>query len=158
MHHDSFNADFYFAAVTVIPVLFLTFALQGPTFERWLTLIRAMRIQAGRSAREQSTGVYGIYLEAIFAFWFILFGMIAATLAYVLGAGIWGEWAAIFGLYARTGQDAVGIRNAMLTLLLAVGIGPALRFLGQFFGIDDAIRRRREKRQPPHQDSEEPSE
>jgi hypothetical protein len=37
MHHDSFNADFYITAASVIPVLFLALTVQGELFDIMLT-------------------------------------------------------------------------------------------------------------------------
>lgn len=34
MYHDTFNADFYITAATVIPLLYLALTLQGQTYER----------------------------------------------------------------------------------------------------------------------------
>jgi hypothetical protein len=33
MHHDTFNANFYVVAATIIPVFYLALTIQGRTFE-----------------------------------------------------------------------------------------------------------------------------
>lgn len=48
---DSFNADFYITAATVIPVLFLAVTLQSEDWFRWLLFFKCRQVLARRAMR-----------------------------------------------------------------------------------------------------------
>jgi hypothetical protein len=57
MKDPSFNSDFYVTAATVIPVLYLALAVQGPALDE---MIRWLRALGGRSRHDRvKFGVYG---------------------------------------------------------------------------------------------------
>lgn len=98
----AFNADFYITAATVIPVLFLAFAVQGRTYQDMLQAIRRAKERAAISYRPLR---------------------ILALL--ILAAGTNGEIVAILALYDRSTSAEGYVLIAVISLVIAVVVGPA---------------------------------
>jgi hypothetical protein len=120
MHHDTFNADFYVTAATVIPILYLALTLQGQTYEQILT-----RVKASSSTRSWKDGLVLISL------------FIVGTL--IVFYAILGELLAIIAIYERKPPTENGggtnVLVSMLMLFAVVTIWPLLRILAIFFKV-----------------------
>jgi hypothetical protein len=106
MHHDTFNADFYITAATVIPLLYVTLALQGTTYQ---DLVR-MRFDITRMGPDLAT-----------VKWFIA----QAAAGLIWWAGILGEVIAFWALYTRStspGMKTITLVCVFVLLALAAGI------------------------------------
>jgi hypothetical protein len=148
MHHNTFNADFFFVAATIIPVLFLAITLQGKTFEglleRWKnTFLSHATVVAEKwkdlDLSEKTDDEISDEVERDFN---SIFPSRAASLTIValsigilimLMAGLAGEIVAILALYTkdtRTGTE-VFVLVAQLMLVTIVAAVP----IGRFFRI-----------------------
>jgi hypothetical protein len=126
MHHDSFNADFYVTVATVIPLLYVTLALQGSTYralikqafllfeKRFRPDIYEIMVQGEPEdslADQRNPLKFGLYLIAASIIWW---------------AGFIGEAIVIGALFLR--KDGPAVRGiallAMLGLLVFVAIEP----------------------------------
>jgi hypothetical protein len=117
-----FNADFYIAAATVIPVLYLALTLQGNTYHdlmmRW------------RKANKESP----------FTFWpqvrVITVALLSIAGAWVIVIGIIGEYSALQALENRTVglNTRANVAEACVALLVMVAIPPCWLFVRTFFG------------------------
>jgi len=119
MHHDTFNADFYVTAATVIPILYLALTLQGRTYE---DIVNAVFGKIRRNYIAQA-GVRS-YI------WLILAVILSLAAVAIVVFGITGEWEAILALYNHysTPGGASWVLFASIILMIAVGIGPIIRF------------------------------
>ena len=117
MHKDTFNADFYVVAATIIPVLYLALTLQGQTFEQILSLYQAAwKSNPPRGWRRWQTASLVAVLP--------LGGMA------ILATGVVGELQAIGALYQRQADsDTEGfVLITLFVLLTSVLIAPGARF------------------------------
>jgi hypothetical protein len=136
MHHDTFNADFYVVAATVIPVLYLALTLQGSTFESLL---------AGWESNMRANARHARLNRAVL--------MMFPVLAYLLMVtGYAGELAAIFALYNRSSSGGAGpvALISVIGLMLAVLATLTIRMLGQMRRVR-LLARQRKRRQNPGQ-------
>jgi hypothetical protein len=119
MHKDTFNADFYITAATVIPILYLALTLQGQTFEQMIK-----RMVKGLPRRKGLT-LWQFVLSRLFRSAFV-----TASSAIIFFA-ILGEWDAILALYNRSASPTTGsiVLGSLLILMIAVIAGPALRWM-----------------------------
>jgi len=127
---DSFNADFYAAAATVIPVLYLAIAVQGSTFDatlRWLYGVVARR--GGIVARLTEPGTRLAWLRRIHRNLGIRILRIAITMfapaivlcmAIVLIGSLVGEAIAILALYHRQSSSWQALCVVSVIVLAAV--------------------------------------
>jgi hypothetical protein len=113
MQKDTFNADFYVTAATVIPVLFLALTLQGQTYESMTTRALAIRKKANR---QKARRWYGVDLV-----W------VAATVI-ILYFAAFGELLAIWSLYNRSSIFGSIIGAFWVVLTIVVVTAPAWRF------------------------------
>lgn len=123
MHQDTFNADFYITAATVIPLLYITLTLQGSTYEDYITQMKATHERLYRtlpietSARRAISGLVkfvSLYF-ATAAIWF---------------AGLFGELAAILSLVSRSadpGRELFTL-TSIVALLFLVAARPVWHF------------------------------
>jgi hypothetical protein len=115
---NTFNADFYIAAATVIPILYLALTLQGSTFEelltRWKTSLRKVPLSS----------VWGLTVRLLAFLAFLIAGSI------IILAGFVGEYASIVALYRRSATGSAGqfVLISFTGLLLAVLAPPAFKF------------------------------
>jgi hypothetical protein len=130
MHHDTFNADFYVTAATVIPVLYLALTLQGSTFEKVMSKWRD-------SVQDESKDVRPIQ---VFLPAYVLFCILASVI--ILG-GLLGEFYAIMALYSRSAADhsTVVVAVSLLALLAAVVAGPTISYWSIPWKFISAIKR-----------------
>lgn len=117
-----FNADFYIAAATVIPVLYLALTLQGTTYHDLM--------MGWRKTNKESP----------FTFWPQV-RVVAVTILAMVGAaviilGIVGEYSALQALEDRTvgPNTQSNVAEACLALLVMVAIPPGWLFVRTFFG------------------------
>jgi hypothetical protein len=127
--HDSFNADFYVTAATVIPILFLALTLQGPTYDglisRIIKIISRLSDQAIAKYREGASW-WSPIVSSPLAYILIFFMLIAMLIPI---AGILGEWYAIWAIYNRAPSNGPYIISYIVILLLAVASGPVWRIV-----------------------------
>ena len=113
-----FNATFYATVATVIPVLFLAVAVQGPIYANVLKTIHRMDPNKHRATMRRWP--FTLVIGAAYIF---LFGVLFAVLIPILG--VLGEIDALVSLAA---QHAVGTQGGVLfsalLLLLMAGVGP----------------------------------
>ena|SRR5258708_37245863 len=118
MHHDTFNADFYITAATVIPIFYLALTLQGQTYQEILTRLK------DSSHLESLTATLTSFVMLMAGFLIVFYGIL-------------GELLAIIALYERKPPSVSGggtnVLISMIGLLAAVTIGPALRLLLLFY-------------------------
>lgn len=120
MHRDTFNADFYIVAATVIPVLFLAVTLQGPTYER---ILNSWRVNAKKAAEaDTSTNPLATLLVAASSY-------VAAIVILLMGFG--SEADAILALYRRRSATGLAffVLFTIMTLMATVAFGPLAQFL-----------------------------
>ena len=117
---DSFKPDFYVAAATVIPVLYLALTLQGSAFEKWMK-----RWEGGASQYFQSKLTVKSFVRVA---GFMVIGVFAAAFVF---AGIAGELFSFWALYQE--GSSLGMKAfiflSIVLLLVTVIIGPLMRFL-----------------------------
>jgi hypothetical protein len=104
MPRDSFNADFYVVAATILPVLYLALVLQGGTYEKLLSRSE----EAWRNAKLPYE-VYVFWRLAAYALW-----------------SLWltGEAASIWALYTRSDIPGSIVLVPLAFLILALTAGP----------------------------------
>lgn|SRR5487761_1135778 len=124
MHHETFNADFYVTAATVIPVLYLALTLQGPTFKR---LLERGQDESFKVLMLELNKGSGPWLQRQTEMWgrsFLSVGFIMAN-AGILVAGFLGEPIAIVALYHKSAShlSAQVVLGTMLALLAVVAGG-----------------------------------
>jgi hypothetical protein len=114
-HPQNFNVDYYVAAATIIPVLFVALAVEGNTYKELLASISAASDRWFADRR----------LGRLLA---VLWREILAGL--VLAAGLLGEFLALDALQAHSaaGMEIYGTRIALIILVFAVVAGPAVAF------------------------------
>jgi hypothetical protein len=116
---DSFNHDFYVVAATVIPVLFLALAVQGPLFVR---VFRGYQRVAHLPAAERRNGM----LEIRGPLYRALFGatswLLVLLLALTVLAGGWGELLAVYAVYQQQDQASTRQIVLLLTLFLIIAV------------------------------------
>jgi hypothetical protein len=141
MHPDTFNADFYLAAATVIPILLLALTLQGRTFEELLN----------RSYKE----LEGKPLPRLTRRWRILLFTYAIFVAMfsIIALGFAGEWFSILSLDHRAPYGPITVKFSILVLLVIVISGPTLRLGAAYFRWIRVLSSRRQG-QPDNDDSE----
>ena len=148
MHRDTFNANFYITAATVIPVLYLALTLQSQTYERMIS--RAYREFQPRGRRTGWQFYRGIIVSSV------LYTAILGTIY----AGSVGEWLAISALYTKSASRNIGfaVLVALGYLVIIVVAGPAVRFFKATGGATDREfedQTTERTSQPPSEDSEE---
>jgi len=121
MQHDTFNADFYVVAATVIPLLYITLTLQGTTYEKLLKHMKSSYDDPGSSWVSWPNLIFQISRWSLFFY-----------LSYLVSvAGIMCEVTAISALYTRSASTFFQVATLLSTWLLifAIGIDPAQRFI-----------------------------
>jgi hypothetical protein len=125
---SSFNANFYVAAATVIPILYLAITLQGSTFE---DLMRRLRKALPEN---QPTGSRRTPLKSIVSLALtVLITVIAVVLIF---GGISAEFVSFVALYqqrssSRMDRDVLALIGGLLVVVIA---GPVIKFLLIYFG------------------------
>ena len=149
MHKDTFNADFFTAAATLIPLFYLALTLQGSLYERMISNLQKVfdelanpRMDGSRKLRNWRALQVGIISAAL----------ICAVVTVVL-FGALGEWRSILALYYRSASPdtAGGVLHSLLGLLIVVIAGPALRLAGLVLYFGQA---QKKASQPISQDPE----
>jgi hypothetical protein len=119
---DKFQPDFYVTCATVIPVLFLAFAVQGQGYR---SMIRAAR-KVNRGYNLWRRGAHPRRERA----WRWLrarpWSLVAGLGAAIVGAGFLGEYFALLALFQRSEiyTQRVGVFVATILLAVAVTVGP----------------------------------
>lgn len=117
MHKDTFNADLFITAATVIPVLYLALTLQGQTYERVVNrLAKAMGKQETRREEMISYPLGMMYFAASAA---------------IFTSGAIGEWLALWGLYNESASVTTEkwLILFLMVLIIAVVADPIIRFI-----------------------------
>jgi hypothetical protein len=125
-HQATFNGLYYATIATVIPVLFVAVAVQGPAYANLLQ--QAHRVnQVGKSAKDELGGslpdeVSAPLLRALRT----IVEAITLTAYLLIAAGILGEITAIIALYRERASGTFGLitLTATIMLLLAGAFGP----------------------------------
>jgi hypothetical protein len=136
MPHGAFNANFYVAAATVIPVLYLALTLQGPTVRRLMergidqsykVLMLELKKESNKSWRQRQAEIWG---RSILTVAFIYTNFI------IFSSGIIGESIAIVALYHESastlsGEFVLGATIGLLAVIAAsqlfiIATGPSL--------------------------------
>jgi hypothetical protein len=119
-----FNTDFYVTAATVIPVLFLALAVQGPALQNLLDGARAAEMRfyerVWKGDYRSSWGLSATTVIVLYG------GHIIAGLILLLG--VTGEITAIIALYVRHPVEN-GVTGTILTmafLVVAVAVSPTV--------------------------------
>lgn len=140
MHKDTFNADFYITAATVIPLLYLALTLQGRTYDRMLSRVTSEYAAwvpvrwSWRSLRQVEGGLNEADRQRFQHLtnksrWMTFRIMVLQFAAfYIVLSGILGEWLAILAIYKGSSDNGRLILFSLYTLLIAVAVGPVLRF------------------------------
>jgi cytochrome bd-type quinol oxidase subunit 2 len=124
MHHDTFNADFYVVAATVIPVLYLALTLQGQTYEWIISQYRKVVREFAKAAAQENPEKW------------VMFRTSAPIIAIALGSyaivlpALLGELSAIMALYkgsASHGTTQFVFVNFVI-LLIVVLAGPVIQY------------------------------
>jgi len=119
-HAQHYNADFYTVAATVIPVLFLAVAVQGPAYDGLLRY-GAERARRSRALWESNdppdmTG-YQSALKFLAMSGYLMIAMILGWLgAAFIGVAVGGEVCALLGLY----HEQVGYESFVLQAAIVV--------------------------------------
>lgn len=119
---NTFNANFYITAATVIPVLYLALTLQGNTYRDLMARWRETNRVSPFTLRAQARVV--------------LVALIAISGAIAILQGVLGEYSALQALANEHAGDQTesNVFGACLLLLVMVAVGPAWWFLEAFFG------------------------
>jgi hypothetical protein len=130
---DSFNADFYATAATVIPVLYLALAVQGSTLD-------AIAMWAGRRIWGTPGEANKVRVRLAFQGGSILAGII-------FGGGVLGELTAFNALYNQRADsyDAQLVLSSLIWLALTVGVVSVWRSGKILRDADLASRQKRDK-------------
>ena len=125
----SFNSDFYVAASTIIPVLFIALAVQVPLFAQVFVAYQGFaHIRAEeRTARMFDRGGLGYRVIFSVSSWLLICG-----LALILAAGVLGELLAFYALYQQQAQSSTRDIVFWLTIVLIFGVpaGAIATFVG----------------------------
>jgi GNAT superfamily N-acetyltransferase len=118
---SDFNADFYVAAATVIPVLYLALGVQGSMLT-WV-IARLNKSLRAMSRQRPDTPLRQLALAGRVAVSYVL--MTVALL--ILAAGVVGESAAILALYHQKGGPTTGrlVTASVIALLVLTAASPA---------------------------------
>jgi MFS family permease len=129
---DSFNADFYATAATVIPVLYLALAVQGSTLDTVLTRLYGVEVRKGmiiggwtaKQNKGRRSRCMGAYVTA--------FGL-AASLIY----GLIGEAIAILALYHRQSSpgQAQWVLISVIILVALIAVVTCVRLVPTVFKV-----------------------
>ena len=127
-HAQHYNADFYTVAATVIPVLFLAVAVQGPAYEGLLRY-GAERARRSRALWESNDppDMTGYQFAQKFL---TLYGylMIAAILGFLgaafIGIAVAGQICALLGLYHKQAGYESFVLQAAIVLTCVAASGP----------------------------------
>ena len=121
-----FNADFYTAAATIIPVLYLALAIQGPAYDALLKsytdrFADAAALIHARNWRLPGYATRRAVIRAVIA------SVWAPTGAFIiLSFGVYGEGQAVISLYARRAEGSPSdVLTSLLVMILAAAAGPA---------------------------------
>jgi hypothetical protein len=115
-----FNHDFYVAAATIIPVLFIALIVQGGGYEN---LLKAVRAVDRRTARDRPW-----YEQlAATAAWLVLMPIAYAIVAF----GATSEAAAVYALYQKQASTATAtfVLAGTIFMVIATAAGPALALM-----------------------------
>jgi hypothetical protein len=127
MHQDTFNANFYIIASTIIPVLFLALVLQGSTYEQLLANWLRMVKNAAKNSKLIAWALdFASYIIAIF----------------VLLSGFLGELRATFALYDGRASASTGqfVLFSVIVLLVVATFGPAAGLVRTMSMTDEFLR------------------
>lgn len=115
MHQDTFDANFYIVAATIIPVLFLALTLQGSTYEALLTNWHGIVKKTLELSRARAN-LYDVLIYLVAGF--------------VPVSGFLGELQAVFALYEghATNNTKQFIFISIIVLLSATAFIPSFRF------------------------------
>ena len=122
---SDFNTDFYVAAATVIPVLYLALGVQGSMLTWVITrLNRSLQVM---SRQRPDTPLRQLGLVGRVAVSYVL--MVVALL--ILAAGVVGESAAILALYHQKGGPTTGrfVAASLIALLALTAVSPMWRLI-----------------------------
>jgi len=123
-----FNSTFYLAAATIIPILFLAFAVQGPAYQNLMQNYATLGERIETIERTETTGRlpsrrwWGTTLTV---------ALLTAVILAIPVLGVMGEIAALYALYNQqiwAGGGQVVFLGVIL-LLLATAIGPVLTWI-----------------------------
>jgi hypothetical protein len=139
---SSFNANFYVAAATVIPVLYLAITLQGSTFEALMQRLKKALPES------QPVGSSKPSLKTVARPVLTVLTMVIATV--LIFGGIAAEFISFFALYQqksspRMDRDVLALIGGLLVVVIA---GPVIRFLLTYFG--SRFRRHSDTETPQH--------
>jgi hypothetical protein len=112
----TFQPDFYVTCATIIPLLFLTVAVQGTSYQNLLdAIVKAARPPVNAPPLRQ--------------FWAYAAGSLTLVSGFfVVGLGLWGELAALYALYLAREDGKRGlVLAATLILLVAAAVEPLQR-------------------------------
>lgn len=143
-----FNTDFYVTIATVIPVLFLAIAVQGPVYQDLVQALRAIDIKHRSRLRRTAGGM--------------TYALVWQFLYFILIAGFAGELFALIAIAVH--KEASGEQAIMLVLtailLAGVVIGPTLILTGRTLPKSPATQGGKPataQNEPPHDESGETS-
>lgn len=112
----TFQPDFYVTCATVIPVLFLAVAVQGPFYQDLLDAL----VKAARAP---------VDAPPIRAFWaYVAMLLVDIVTWVVVGSGVLGEFLALLALYLGQEVARAIVLVAALIQLLAAATGPIARY------------------------------
>jgi hypothetical protein len=120
MDKQTFNTNFYLAAATVIPILYLALTLQGPGFERF---VRSL---------DETAGMNEPITRRSLTFKNIRKTGAVALMSGLLFLSLYGEWNAVLALYTGYAYPGTGrvVLVSLFALLIAAVAVPFLRILG----------------------------
>lgn len=120
-----FNSNFYFAAATIIPILFLAIAVQGRGYQNLLTILTPLNQQLDRDDSPWYKHVAAIAAVLV----------VGAIAFLILAYGVLGEIESVIALYRqKTGYNTGSIvLTGVIILIIATATGPTLMFLRYYF-------------------------
>jgi hypothetical protein len=122
MQHDTFNADFYVVAATVIPILFLALTLQGPFYKELREWVDRsfLRFRPGEAqGPEINESCQGGCL-----------GCLGTIMVFALPALAWAaELISMIALFRRSGNAVFGYIVLVVVLGLTGLVGLSAMFL-----------------------------
>jgi ABC-type Fe3+ transport system permease subunit len=127
MHHDTFNADFYVTAATIIPIFLLALTLQGRTIEDLLS--RIYKEYQREYSRDILLSAVQRLRVAIIAF------LILVVIILIIYSGFLGEWYSVTSLYNRASSvnHYRAVLGSIFILLIIVVAGPMVKIGGAYW-------------------------
>jgi hypothetical protein len=118
--NGSFDANFYLATVTVIPILYIALIAQFPLIERIVTRLSEMTLRlTKRSSRTSGNSMSSS--KAAVALMAIRTGYVATFLVavFIIWASLQAEVQSIIALYNQSNSNPSGVLRAVIVLLIA---------------------------------------